>query len=201
MNYLAHTLLGGPTAADKAGALLGDFVKGTLPGVLPAELAFGVALHRSVDTFTDAHPLFARSRERISPARRRYAGIIVDMFYDHLLAQNWRTLGQGHLGEFAQSVYAALRQYQQWLPPRLANAAAHMQASDWLTAYRELSAVRGAIDSMATYRLRQPNSLAGAVDELVADYAGFEADFLQFWPALCEHVSHWRQLRADQYLD
>lgn len=189
MNYLAHTLLGGPSAADKTGALLGDFVKGTLPGTLPLDLAHGVALHRSIDAFTDAHPLFARSRERVSPARRRYAGIMIDMFYDHLLARHWADLGHGDLAQFAQSVYAALDEHAHWLPPRLASISPRMRQFDWLTAYRELSAVRQAIDSMSVHRLSQPNALAGAVDELERDYAGFEADFLAFWPEVCHHAA------------
>ncbi|GAB7126837.1 ACP phosphodiesterase [Silvimonas sp. JCM 19000] len=189
MNYLAHALLGGPSAADKTGALLGDFVKGHLPGALPLELARGVALHRSIDAFTDAHPLFARSRERISSARRRYAGIMVDMFYDHLLARHWAELGVGELALFAQSVYGALDEHAAWLPPRLASIAPRMRQFDWLTAYRELSAVRQAIDSMSVHRLSQPNALAGAADELEHAYAGFEADFLAFWPEVCNHAA------------
>ena len=199
MNYLAHTLLGGPGAANKTGALLGDFVKGVLPGALPLNLARGVALHRSIDTFTDAHPLFARSRERVSPARRRYAGIMVDMFYDHLLAVHWDDLGEGGLADFAQSVYAALNEYQAWLPSRLAGIAPRMQQNNWLAAYRELPAISTAIDSMALHRLSQPNALAGAASELIQRYAGFEADFLAFWPAVRFHAMQWAEQNDSLY--
>ena len=46
-------------------------------------------LHRRIDSFADTHPAFRRSRGRVSAARRRVAGIMVDMFYDHFLARHW----------------------------------------------------------------------------------------------------------------
>ena len=71
------------------GGVLGDWIKGPLPGTLPPDLARGVALHRAIDSHAETHPAFQRSRNRVSPARRRYAGILVDIYYDHLLARDW----------------------------------------------------------------------------------------------------------------
>ena len=92
MNFLAHAYLGGKVAEHRLGGFLGDFVKGPLdnaPGGLPAEVLAGVELHRRLDSFAETHPAFCHSRERISPARRRVAGIMVDLFYDHFLARDW----------------------------------------------------------------------------------------------------------------
>lgn len=89
MNFLAHAVLAGDDAADRIGGLLGDFVKGPLPAGLPPALASGVALHRAIDGFADHHPAFLASRARIGARRRRVAGALVDLFYDHLLARDW----------------------------------------------------------------------------------------------------------------
>ena len=86
MNFLAHALLAGETPALIVGGVVGDWVKGVLPGALPAHLAQGVALHRAIDVFAETHPAFCASRARMSLARRRYAGVLVDIFYDLLLA-------------------------------------------------------------------------------------------------------------------
>ena len=82
MNFLAHTVLAGADEADRIGGLLGDFIKGPLPAGLPPALASGVALHRAIDGFVDRHPAFLASRARVSPLRRRVAGVLVDLFYD-----------------------------------------------------------------------------------------------------------------------
>src|SRR3954464_15580437 len=88
MNYLAHLYLSAPTEDAWLGSLLGDFVKGPLDGRYSQHITSAIALHRKIDTFTDAHPVVLRSKSRISAARRRYAGIMIDMFYDHFLARN-----------------------------------------------------------------------------------------------------------------
>ncbi len=74
MNFLAHAVLAGDDPALIVGGVVGDWIKGPLPGALPADLARGVALHRAIDSHAETHPAFQRSRNRVSPARRRYAG-------------------------------------------------------------------------------------------------------------------------------
>ncbi|HEY6896802.1 MAG TPA: ACP phosphodiesterase [Rhodocyclaceae bacterium] len=181
MNFLAHLLLAGPAEADRLGALMGDFVKGPLPGTLPPDIAAGVRLHRSIDSFADAHPAFRRSRERMSQERRRYGGILVDMFYDHLLARHWPRFHPQPLNEFAQDAYALLRRHHALLPEKLAAIAPAMAAHDWLTSYAEIESLTTALTRMSK-RLRRENSLAGGEVELAADYAGFELDCLEFLP-------------------
>ncbi len=188
MNYLAHVLLAGPAPAYRLGAMLGDFVKGPLPGVLPPPVADGVALHRSIDVFTDAHPVFLASRARVSHARRRYSGIMIDMFYDHFLATHWAEFGRDALPDFAHDTYALFAQNSALLPPRLAQILPNMTRNDWLTSYRQPEAICGAINGMAAHRLSQPNLLGGGGEELLEKYTEFEADFLAFWPEVLAHA-------------
>src|SRR5215468_3052284 len=89
MNLLAHAFLAQDDPNLLLGSLMGDFVKGPLNDRYAPAITRGLILHRSVDTYTDAHPLVARSRARISRVRRRYAGILIDVFYDHYLARDW----------------------------------------------------------------------------------------------------------------
>ena len=84
MNYLAHLLLAGPTDASRVGNLLGDFVRGTpesLRGSYPDEVIAGIVMHRELDRFTDDHPAFQEARELLDPEHRRFAGIIIDIFF------------------------------------------------------------------------------------------------------------------------
>lgn len=181
MNFLAHALLAGPAPADRLGAVLGDFVKGPLPCGLPTDVAEGVRLHRAIDSYADAHPAFRRSRSRVSPERRRYAGIMVDLFYDHFLARHWSRYHPQPLKEFTADFYALLAAHSELLPPRLAHILPHMREADWLSSYREIESVGIALDRMAAGRLRQPNRLGGAAAELEQHYGKLEEDFLAFF--------------------
>jgi len=116
MNFLAHALLAGDAPALIVGGVVGDWIKGTLPGKLPPDLSNGVALHRAIDVYAETHPAFCRSRTRVSPQRRRYAGILVDVFYDHLLAKNWNQLHHQPLDEYCGTVYQMIRDRLHDLP-------------------------------------------------------------------------------------
>jgi len=180
MNYLAHVYLAGDEESDRLGGLLGDFVKGHLPCGLPNDLAAGVALHRRIDSYADSHPAFQRSRARVSAARRRYAGVMVDMFYDHLLAVHWHAYSSQGLSQYTQGVYDMLDAHAAILPERLGQVRIWMRKDDWLCSYRTLDGTGSAIDRIAKHRLSRPGTLPGAIEELVSDYQGFTMDFLEF---------------------
>jgi acyl carrier protein phosphodiesterase len=97
MNWLAHILLSEPNIENRLGNLLGDLVKGKdLDGLNP-KLRRGVSRHYAIlqrrgfanDKFTDSHPIVKISKQRIDREYSKFAGILIDVFYDHLLAKNW----------------------------------------------------------------------------------------------------------------
>lgn len=180
MNFLAHVWLAGDGIEDRLGALVGDFVKGPLPGKLSPTLAVGVELHRRVDGYADVHPAFLRSRRRVSAMRRRYAGIMVDMFYDHFLACHWPRFSEVPLAEYVAELYALAERRRGDLPPAFHRTLGYMRQENWLLSYRTPDAIALALDRLAQYRLRQPNHLGGGGAELLACYEGFETDFLEF---------------------
>lgn len=191
MNYLAHLLLAEQTPHGWLGALMGDFVKGAIDPDLPVGVRRGIALHRRIDSFTDAHPVHRTSRNRIAGARRRYAGIIIDLCYDHFLARRWARHAPLPLDEFTAGVYAALARHRALLPPRLARLAPRMAAQDWLASYRDLEALGAALDGIAT---RSPRSapLAGAIEDVRRHHRALGDDFDAFFPDLAVYASAWK---------
>ena len=125
MNYLAHLHLGGQRPEELLGSLYGDFVKGRLRGQYSPEIEHGIQLHRSIDVFTDNHPLVDQSLSRFTLTRRRYAGIVLDVFFDHCLAREWGQYAEGPLERFTSDFYRVLVA-EQHLPQRLATIAPHM---------------------------------------------------------------------------
>ena len=196
MNFLAHALLAGNLDTDRIGGVFGDFVKGWLPAGLPAPLASGVALHRAIDSFADTHPAFIRSRSRISAERRRVGGILVDLFYDHLLASRWDRYSPEPLQAFADRLYRSFDAHLPSFPAQTAVVADRMRTHDWLTSYRQLSATGQAIDRMATHRLSRPSTLAGGIAEFLADIEGFSRDFEVFFVDATDFSATWRNRRT-----
>lgn len=193
MNYLAHALLAGPEADYRLGALLGDFVKGPLaaaPTQLGESVLLGIVLHRRIDSFADQHPAFKRSRQRVSAQRRRYGGVMIDLFYDHFLAVHWSRFSGQALEAFTAELYALLALRP--LPERLAQILPAMRREDWLASYRQPAAVSRALDRIAAHRIRRDNPLAGAGVELATAYGSLENDFLEFFPAAVDFAEHFR---------
>lgn len=198
MNYLAHALLAGPLATDRIGAIIGDFVKGPLsprPAGLSAALVDGVMLHRRIDSFADRHPAFIRSRMRVSADRRRVGGIMVDLFYDHFLARHWAQFSIQPLHAFTAETYQLIARHTDPLPADFLPVFERMASHDWLASYHDSSNVALALDRMSRFRLRQPNTLAGAGEELEREYAGLEADFLSFLPDALAFAAQVREAR------
>jgi acyl carrier protein phosphodiesterase len=176
MNFLAHALLAGDHPALVVGGVVGDWIKGPLPGSLPDDLSKGVALHRAIDSFAETHPAFRASRNRISPTRRRYAGILVDVFYDHLLARDWLEHHEQPLTEFSRKVYRMIDDRMRHLPEASHPALRLMASEDWLSSYADIKGITDILVRMSR-RAQQPNPLAGGEQELLADIEGFGQDF------------------------
>ncbi len=181
MNYLAHIFLGHGHPELEIGGLLGDFVRGREIEQYPAGIQVGIRLHRGIDAFTDEHPAFRFSRERVSRERRRFAGIMVDMFYDHFLARDWERYAEPPLAAFTGRTYRLLEENRELLPENVRLVLPRMASEDWLGSYGEVASIGWALDRIGT-RLKRPNALNGSVVELEADYAGFAADFERFLP-------------------
>ncbi|MCU1729915.1 ACP phosphodiesterase [Pseudomonas sp. 7P_10.2_Bac1] len=182
MNYLAHLHLGGQRPEELLGSLYGDFVKGRLQGQYSPTIESAIQLHRSIDVFTDSHPLVDQSLSRFTRTRRRYAGIVLDVFFDHCLARDWSQYADGPLERFTSTFYALLVT-QRHLPKRLASIAPHMAAHDWLGSYQDFGVLEQVFQGIAR-RLSQPEELAGAMHDLRALYGPLSEDFSAFYPQL-----------------
>ncbi len=187
MNFLAHVYLADGDDAFLVGNLMGDFVRGRPDPELPTAIRAGIRLHRQVDRFTDEHPTTRTACRRLPRYRRRVAGVIVDLAYDHFLARDWAYFSSEPLAAFSARVYRTLEAHYDYLPPRLARLLPAMRDGDWLTAYARLENTAHALDRMA-YRLRRPELLQGTLPELRAAYPHLDSDFHAFFPQLIRYV-------------
>lgn len=196
MNYLAHVYLADVVGASLTGNLMGDFVHGPLTGEFPERIEHGLRLHRRVDSITDAHPITRNSRRRFQPPFRRYAGILLDLFYDHCLARHWMDYHPEPLHAFTRRVYAALRQDETMLVEPLRSTHARMREIDLLASYEKLSGLERALKHLHR-RLSRANPLAEGLRPLQVHYEALEADFHEFMPQLINHTQReWELLSS-----
>ena len=66
-------------------------------------------LHRLIDSFTDSHPIVRGSVARISEKYHWFSGIIIDIYYDHILAREWLRYSLETLDNFAARMYGGAR--------------------------------------------------------------------------------------------
>lgn len=196
MNYLAHIQLARHSSAAMLGALLGDFVFGRagLAG-WPPEVRIEILVHRRIDRFTDTFPAVEALRARFPQGRRRYAGIALDVFFDHCLARDWPRWCNEPLAalitRFHHALLAALDDPA--LPPRLRAIAPHMVEHAWLASYVERGNVDLAVKRIATRLSRHGDRLVACLDDLRAHEAEAEAAFAALFPALGPYAESQRR--------
>lgn len=196
MNYLAHLYLAEDSDESILGNLLGDFVKGPLRDEYDPEIIKGIKTHRKVDLFTDSHENFLASKRMISAERRRFAGIIIDLTFDHFLAKNWSDYSGQELSGFIGNTYELLMRNRGILPEKLQYFLPRMIEEDWLGSYGKLEGIGRTLDRISgrlTRRFARENSLTGAVEEIESNYERLENNFYEFFPQVIAFVENYRQ--------
>ena len=189
MNYLAHLLLAGDQPELVVGAILADFVRSRQGERYSDGIRAGIRLHVRIDSFTDAHAIVAVSKSRMKPPYRRFAGVLVDVFYDHFLARNWEAYSPAiPLEEFARQSYAVLWDAREILPEKLQRILPSMIEQDWLTSYRDVESIDRALQGLAR-RVRKETPLPHAISVLREHAAELESDFNEFFPQLVEFAA------------
>ena len=206
MNYLAHIRLAGDDPECLIGNFLGDFVKGRLtedrysPGIRR-----GIAMHRRIDAWTDSHEITRECARLISPERRRWSRVILDIFYDHLLAVNWERYSDESLRDFLDRSYAFQPVFiicetsrgvgYSRASPSTASSAARINTiikDGWIEKYRSISGLSVVFQGMSI-RVRRKNPLSGSERELVAHYDEMNGHFNRFFPEILEYAKHLRK--------
>src|SRR6478672_11877344 len=111
MNFLAHAYLSFENPEILAGNMVSDFVKGKAKFLFSGKIQNGINLHRQIDEFTDTHPATKKAKEFFRPDYRLYSGAIVDILYDHFLANDPTIFDESSLQLFAFDTYRTLENY------------------------------------------------------------------------------------------
>ncbi|HEV2539906.1 MAG TPA: ACP phosphodiesterase [Frateuria sp.] len=190
MNHLAHALLAGGDDELRLGGVLGDFVRGAPDPALPAGVREGVALHRAIDGYTDRHADVLAARALFPPPYRRYAGIALDMWFDHCLARDFARWSPVPLQGFSNELRALLQRHEALLPPAAQRFARYMQANDLPAAYADPAVLDRALAGIGQ-RLQRANPLSDMLPLLQALDAPLQQRFEAFFPQLHRFAQAW----------
>jgi acyl carrier protein phosphodiesterase len=185
MNFLAHIHLSGNNDQIKIGNFMADGIRGKQFVNFPFEIQKGILLHRAIDTFTDAHPLFRKSTKRLHSRYHHYAGVIVDLYYDHFLAKKWSGYNDEKLEDFAARFYKSLVAHSEILTAKTQLLLPYMIEHNWLVSYQSINGLEHILKQMDS-RTKNQSQMRYASEELIVNYDEFEEEFSLFYEELQE---------------
>lgn len=190
MNYLAHFYLSNENENLILGNLIADSMNGRLDSPqyehFNPEIIEGIKLHREIDYFTDNHSVVKQSIHRLQAKYHKYSGVIIDMYYDHLLARNWNKFSNEPLELYSHRVYEIFEENKAIIPFKMNRMVHSMSSRDWLSNYRFEENLNWAFAGLAK-RAKFESKMENALEDLMENYGEYLEEFLIFFPEIIEH--------------
>jgi acyl carrier protein phosphodiesterase len=187
LNYIAHIHIGYHTQTSLLGNFLGDFVKGSQLQHLPFEIELGIRLHRSIDVFTDSHPSIIELRQYFPRDIRRMAGVIIDIYFDHLLMQTWNDYSSTDFDKVFTQFYQQLEQFSLPNNVHFNKQAERLKTQQWLKQYIHIETCYHAFLSIES-RLKNRVIFAENAQAFIIKHSKLlESSFQQFYPECLDH--------------
>ena len=183
MNFLAHQYLSFNTDTVMVGNFIADTIKGVISDAYLPGVILGVNIHRSIDSYTDSHPIVLETRKLLYPYFGKYAAVVQDVYYDHFLAINWSMFSKVTLSDFVFHVYLVLNQHKDQMNAKALRILHFMESQDWLQNYQTIDGIDRALKGLSRRATFQSNMEVG-IPALKANYNALNAHFTEFFPLL-----------------
>jgi len=179
MNFLAHTFLSGSDNEIKIGNFIADAVKGNSYNNYPTKIAKGILLHRKIDYFADTHKIYFISKKLLSEKYGLYSGIVIDIFFDHFLAVNWKNFSNINFKAYCRNFYLQLVINSNILPLKYKYMLPFLIVGDWFGSYKSTENIESVLKRMSK-RTTLPDESLFAKKVLENNYATLEKYFFDF---------------------
>lgn len=183
MNFLAHIFLSFDDDEISIGNFIADSIRANRYAHFPENVQKGILLHRAIDTFTDAHPIYKKSSKRLHANQGHYSRVVVDVFYDHYLAKNWAEYSEEPLESFVERFYALLSEHYEILPEPTKILMPYMIEDNWLLNYSHIEGIDKVLKGLYR-RTGKRSNMDKAVFDLREHYDLFELEFSSFFKEL-----------------
>jgi len=196
MNYLAHLFLSPNQPYEMAGNFMADMIKAKEEKNLHEKMEIGIELHRLIDYSTDHHPIFMEHRRALYPYFSKYAGVVLDIYYDYLLFLNWSYLSQEKFSSFEKRMYRSLLSVSDEMPSRIKLITEKMVADQWLRHYTTIDGMNKVFRRLET-KVRFPVEFHEAMLVLKSHIPEWRREHLVFLKDIHKTVQNHRSRRAD----
>lgn len=187
MNFLGHLYLSGENNEIKIGNFIADAVKGRSYLNYNTEIQHGIILHRAIDKFTDTHPVFIQSKQKLNSHFTYFSGIVIDIFYDHFLSRNWSRYSQIPFDSYTQSAYNLMLSRFSILPEKVKFFLPFMVKNNWLKIYGEIDGITRVLNGLSK-RTSLPNKTGHAISVLEENYNEFNEEFHLFFTDIIHYI-------------
>ncbi len=189
MNFLAHLYL---TQKQPEEVVLGNFMADAIKGKLALNrysqaVQYGIRIHREIDDFTDQHVLFRRGAQRLYPSYGKFAGIVMDVFYDYVLASHWKQYSDQSLSDFAQHCYQVIAKQIDLLPAKTKYWFQVMQSEDLLSSYASIEGMEAVFERMDR-RMGYISGMHNAMQAFLLEQTAYEEEFHLFFEDIQRHL-------------
>lgn len=175
---------------------MADSIRGHGYDDYEGEVRKGILLHRSIDSFTDMHPIYRQSKHRLHEKYGHYSGVIMDIFYDHFLAKNWSRYSDEKLDVYADKFYHLLKDNYEILTEKVKGMIPYMFARNWLVSYATIEGLQMIMFHM-DHRTKNRVDMHESIVELHKYYIEFEQEFTLFFEELRQHcIEKLKELNA-----
>lgn len=183
MNFLAHIYLSFGDDEITIGNFIADSIRANKYKHLPDRIQKGILLHREIDTYTDSHPIPRVSSKRLHQNYSHYSRVIVDIFYDHFLAKNWKQYSDTPLDIYVDKFYDLLEDNFTILPDGTKRMIPYMISDNWLLNYAQMDGISRVLNGM-NRRTKNKSKMNFAILDLEKNYEAFEVEFTAFFNEL-----------------
>lgn len=181
MNFIAHFHLSAYRNNFIVGNYLADLITNHEFKNLSPEPLEGVLFHRFIDDYTDHHPVLTEMKKMFYERHGKYSPVLVDVFMDFSLFENWQVYESRDFGRFCKKVYSILESNQKWIPHRLTPVFQGMLRDNWLYEYTTYEGLERTFQRIATIA-RFSGNFAEAVHTYVSNKTAFDTLFNLFYP-------------------
>lgn len=185
MNYLAHTLLSFGNKEILIGNFIADHIRLPLTNQLPAEIKRGVMIHRKIDAFTDSHPHFLKAKRFFTGEFERYSGVLMDIYYDYILASNFDKFADKNLKVYTQEVYHLLDNNRTHMPDSSKRFLDYVLDNDTFYEYSKIEGIEKVLTHLS-YRINHGILLSKSLPMFQQNLIAIDKDFPEFMSDLSE---------------
>lgn len=189
MNYLAHAYLSNNEKELLIGNFIADHVRGNHLESYPPGIIEGIKLHRRIDTFTDEHPLFRKSKRLFYKDFEKHSGILVDIYFDYFLAKDFDKHSKTPLGQFSQNVYSIYNENIKHLPETSARFLSYVLSNNIYVSYASIEGISQVLYHLS-HRIKHGVALQESVKVLKENLAEIQGNFDDFFKDLKAEFIH-----------